>query len=258
MKLVFDVGNTNAVMGVYDGEELIEFWRLSTEGIRTADEVGMFIVVMFTKWKIDFEKIDDVVVSSVVPNIMYTLLHGIQKYLHMEAKIISVDGNTGLDFSNMQNPYELGADRIVNCMAARKLYGGPAIIIDYGTATTYDVIDENGKFIAGITSPGLRLSGDALFNGTALLGKVAITKPDTIIATDTITSVQAGLLYGHIGQSEYIVKKIKEELGEKFKDAKIIATGGLSKAIDEGTDIFDIVDSRLTLYGIKLYGDMND
>ncbi len=258
MKLVFDVGNTNCVMGVYDGEELLEFWRLSTDSIKTADEVGMFIVVMFTKWNIDFDKIEDVIVSTVVPNIMYSLVHGIQKYLNKEAKIISVDGNTGLDFSNMLNPQELGADRIVNCMAVHKLYGGPSIIIDYGTATTYDVIDKDGKFIAGITSPGLRLSGDALFNGTALLGKVAIAKPDSIIATDTITSVQAGLVYGHIGQTEYIVKKIKEELGDEFKNAKIIATGGLSKAIDEGTDIFDIVDSRLTLYGIKLYGDMND
>ncbi|MFV0519626.1 MAG: type III pantothenate kinase [Lachnospirales bacterium] len=257
MKLVFDVGNTNAVMGVYDEDELIEFWRLATENIKTADEIGMFIIVMFNKWNIKFEDIDDVIVSSVVPNIMYSLLHGIQKYFNIEAKVISVDGNTGLDFSNMQNPYELGADRIVNCMATHKLYTGPAIIIDYGTATTYDVIDGKGKFITGVTAPGLRLSADALFQGTALLGKVAITKPASIIATDTITSVQAGLLYGHIGQSEYIIKKIKSELGKDFETAKIIATGGLSKVIGEGTEIFDEVNSRLTLYGIKLYGDLN-
>ncbi len=257
MQLVLDVGNTNVVVGVYDADELIEFWRISTSSIKTADEFGMFITVMFDKWNINSNMIEDVVISSVVPTIMYTLEHGIQKYLGKDPIIVAVDKKTGLDFSTMQNPYELGPDRIVNCISGYKQYGGPIIVIDFGTATTYDAIDKDGKFLTGITAPGIKISADALFNGTALLGKVAIDKPDSILVTETISSVQAGLVFGHIGQTEYIVNKIKDEVGESFKDAKVIATGGLSKVIDEGTNIFDVVDNKLTLYGIKLYGDMN-
>ncbi len=257
MQLVLDVGNTNVVLGVYDNDELIEFWRISTSSIKTADEFGMFVTVMFDKWKIDSNKIEDVIISSVVPNIMYSLEHGVQKYLGKDPIIVQVDKETGIDFSIMQNPYELGADRIVNCIAGHKVYGGPIIVIDFGTATTYDAIDKDGKFLTGVTAPGIKISADALFNGTALLGKVAIEKPNSILVTETISSVQAGLVLGQVGQTEYIVNKIKEEIGESFKDAKVIATGGLSKVIDEGTDIFHEVDNKLTLYGIKLYGDMN-
>ncbi len=163
MQLVFDVGNTNVVIGIYKDDELLEFWRLNTDSIRTADEVGMFITVMFQKWNIDSSKIKDVIISSVVPNIMYSLEHGIQKYLNKDPIIVVVDKNTGLDFSSMQNPYELGADRIVNCIAGYKLYGGPIIVIDFGTATTYDAIDENGNFLTGITAPGIKISAEALF-----------------------------------------------------------------------------------------------
>ncbi|MFV0439904.1 MAG: type III pantothenate kinase [Lachnospirales bacterium] len=257
MKLVIDVGNTNVVMGIYEENKLLEYWRLSTSSIKTADEVGMFISVMFTKWKFDVDKVNDVIVTSVVPNIMYSLTHGVQKYLNIEPKIVSVEGKTGLNFNKMANPAELGADRIVNCIAGYNLYGGPIVVVDYGTASTYDAVDKDGNFVTGITAPGLKLTADALFAGTALLGKVAILKPDSILATDTITSIQSGLVYGHIGQSEYIISKIKEELGDSFKDAKIVATGGLSKVVSEGTDMFDVVDSKLTLYGTKLYGDMN-
>ncbi len=257
MQLVLDVGNTNVVAGIYKENELIEFWRINTSSIKTADEFGMFITVMFQKWNINSKEIRDVIISSVVPNIMYSLEHGVQKYLDIDPIVVSVDKNTGLDFSSMQNPHELGADRIVDCIAAYHLYGGPIIVIDFGTATTYDVIDKDGNFITGITAPGIKISADALFNGTALLGKVALDKPDSILATETISSVQAGLIFGHIGQTEYIVNKIKEELGDDFKDVKVVATGGLSKIVGEGTDIFDTIDNKLTLYGIKLYGDMN-
>ncbi len=257
MILVADVGNTNIVFGLYKNDELINYWRFATTSVKTSDEVGMFLTVMFNKWELDPKQLRKVVISSVVPNIMYSLINGVQKYLKIDPIVVSTDMNSNIKLTCMKNPNELGADRLVNAVGAYEKYGGPVMIIDYGTATTYDVVSQYGEFITGITAPGLKISSEALFNGTALLGKVEIKATGSLITTDTIESVQAGLVYGHIGQSEYMVNKIKEELGVEYDDMKIIATGGFSKVINEGTDIFTCVDKELTLDGIKLIGEMN-
>lgn len=257
MLLVVDVGNTNVVFGLYDGDKIREYFRMSTQNVSSADELGVFLVTVFDHANIKHKDIKDAIISSVVPNIMYSLVHGIKKYFGIDAKVVNADMKMALDLSNMENPYELGADRIVNCVGAYEIYKQPVMIIDYGTATTYDVVGRNGEFVAGITAPGIKICAEALFSKTALLGKVELKIPPSIIATNTIESIQAGILYGHIGQTEYMVNKLKTSLGEEFRDMKVVATGGLSKVIAEGTEVFDEVNTNLTLYGIKVLYDSN-
>lgn len=259
MVLVVDVGNTNIVFGLYKGEVLDNFWRFATDSVKTADEVGVLITTVFYKWKIDEKQIESVLISSVVPTVMYSLIHGIEKYLGILPKVVSIDMKSNLKFTNVNNPSELGSDRFVGLVAAYEQYGGdtPLMVIDFGTATTYDVIDKDGEFVTGITSPGLKICAEALFDGTALLGKVEIKMPKSLITSDTVESVQAGLVYGHIGQTEYMIEKLKKIENGKYKNMKVVATGGFSRVISEGTSLFDYVEHDLTLYGIKLMHDFN-
>ncbi len=255
MILVIDVGNTNIVVGAMEGTDLIGGWRMTSQYPHSSDEYGIMMLDFLRQRDIDITDIEDVMISCVVPDILYSLSNSFKRYFKKDPIIIGPGLKTGIDIRT-DNPREVGADRIVNVVAGYKLHGGPALIIDFGTATTYDVVTEKGEFIAGITSPGIRISADALWERAAQLPKFEIKRPKNILdAKNTITSMQAGLVYGYIGQVEYIATKVKEELG--VDKLKIIATGGLGKIIQEGTDIIDVYDPLLTLKGLSIIYDRN-
>lgn len=254
MLLVIDVGNTNIVLGLYDGPNLLRSWRMATGENRTSDEMGIFIYSLLGHSKIAPESLKSIVISSVVPNIMYSLTNGIRKYFEISPMIVSKKMELGIKL-NQVGERELGADRIVNCVAAYKLFGGPLIIADYGTATKYDALSKDGEFLTGITAPGIKISAEALFSRAALLGQVELTLPSSLMVKSTAESMQAGILFGRIGETEYIVNRLRSEMGEP--DAKVIATGGLAHTIAQGSDIFCEIVPGLTLEGMRILYEMN-
>ena len=254
MILVVDAGNTNITLGVFDGKELLGTYRMTTKISRTSDEYGIFITDLLEKNGLDPRKIEDVIISSVVPNIMHSFTNGIKKYFQIQPIIVGAGIKTGINIA-IANPKSMGADRIVDAVAAYELYGGPVIVIDFGTATTHDVITAEGALIAGVTSHGIRISANALWKDTAKLPEIEIKQPDTILAKNTVNSMQAGLFFGYVGQTEYIIKKLKQEL--QMDGIKVVATGGLGKIISDETDLIDIYDSDLTLKGLRIIYDYN-
>lgn len=254
MILVVDVGNTNTNFGVYDGEELKVKFRLMTKMPRTSDEWGMGIVDLLKMHKVDKSELEGCIISSVVPNVMHSLKGALERYVKVNPLIVGPGVKTGIKIIT-ENPREIGADRIVDAVAAYEKYGGPVLVMDFGTATTYDLVTEDGCFAAGITAPGIKISAKALWEDTAKLPEIEIKKPDSILAQETISSMQAGLVYGQIGQTEYIVKKVKEESG--IANLKVVATGGLGSIISEETDAIEIYDRQLTLEGLRLIYDKN-
>lgn len=254
MLLVIDVGNTNIVLGLYDGAELVKSWRMATDEKRTSDEMGLFMYSLFNHVQIPATSLKSIIISSVVPNIMYSLTNGIRKYFDIAPMIVSKDMKLGITL-NRAGQRELGADRIVNAVAGYKLFGGPVIVIDYGTATTYDVVSKTGEFLTGITAPGIKIAADALFSRAALLGKVELVLPHSLMVSSTTESVQAGILYGRIGETEYIVNRLKAEIGEPT--AMVIATGGLAHTVARGSEVFDHIVPSLTLDGLRLLYEMN-
>ncbi|MDF2586507.1 MAG: type pantothenate kinase [Anaerocolumna sp.] len=249
MLLVIDVGNTNITLGIFKAEELVASFRMTTKTPRTSDEYGITICNLLNSRNVAVNEIEAVIMASVVPGIMHSLKNSIIKYLNKTPFEIGTGTKTGIKIVT-PNPKEIGADRIVDAVAAYEIYGGPLIVIDFGTATTYDLISEDASFLAGITSPGIRICADALWNETAKLPEIEIKKPASILAKETISSMQAGLVYGYIGQTEYIVKKIIEESG--IQNMKVIATGGLGKIIADATDVIQIYDPTLTLKGLRI------
>ncbi len=250
MILVIDVGNTNIVLGAIDEGVLISSYRLTTQTPRTSDEYGITMIELLRQKSIMPKDIEAVVISSVVPDIIYSLINSIKKYFNKKPLIVGPGLKTGISIRT-DNPREVGADRIVNSVAAYELYGGPCMVIDFGTATTYDILNEKGEFIAGITSPGIRICADALWRRTAQLPHIEIKRTKGILdAKNTVTSMQTGLVYGYIGQVEYIVNKAKEEMN--CPELKIIATGGLAKVIQDGTNVIDHYDGLLTLRGLEI------
>lgn len=254
MLLVIDVGNTNITLGVFDGVNLVANFRLTTAIVRTSDEYGLLLCDLLRTKNIKKEDIDSVTISSVVPKVMYSLTSGIIKYIGVTPMIVGVGIKTGIKIAT-HNPKEVGADRIVDVVAAYEIYGGPVLVIDFGTANTYDLVTEDGSFIAGVTSPGLRIAANALWNDTAKLPEIEIALPNTILAKDTVTSMQAGLVYGCIGQTEYIVRRMLEEA--QIRQCKVVATGGLGKIIADNTSCIDVYDPHLTLKGLKIITDKN-
>lgn len=255
MLLVIDVGNTNMVFGVFDGEELIANWRLSTMSGRTADETGLMIRNLFEYSEVSVDDIEAIIVSSVVPNVMYSTLNGIKKFLKKDPIVVRAGIKTGINL-RMENPKEMGTDRIVNLVAAHELYGGPAIVVDYSTATTFDVVSEKGEFLTGITAPGLQTCADALYQKAANLPKFEIVSPGSVITKNTVESMQAGLVYGHIGEAKYIIKEIRKYF--HGMQMKVIATGGLGRVIhEEEAGIFDVYDPVLALQGLRLIYEKN-
>ncbi len=254
MVLVIDVGNTNITCGVYEKDALKTTFRITTKIPRTSDEYGVLFRDMLNSNDISTEDIEGVIIASVVPNVMHALVGAINRYVGKNPLIVGPGIKTGIMITS-DNPKEIGPDRIVDAVAAYVKYGGPVLVLDFGTATTYDLVTEDGKFPVGITAPGIRISAKALWEDTAKLPEIEIKKPKSILATETISSMQAGLVYGQIGQTEYIIKKVKEETG--YTNLKVVATGGLGRIIANETDTIDVYDSSLTLDGLKIIYDKN-
>lgn len=249
MLLAIDIGNTNLTFGLFDGDKILHKFRLTTSLPRTSDEFGVQIMEQLSHQSVSADDVEDVIIGSVVPKIMYSLTSGIKKYVKCDPIIVGQGTKTGIRIATT-NPAETGADRIVDAVGAYYLYGGPVMVIDYGTATTYDLVTADGSFVAGVTAPGIRISAKALWSNAAKLPEIEIVKPDSILAKSTITSMQAGLVYGTIGQTEYIIDKFREESG--LVDMKVVATGGLGRIISEGTKKIDVYDPELTLQGTRL------
>ena len=254
MILVVDVGNTNITYGVFDGDELVSTFRMMSKTPRTSDEYGIMIREMLKKNDIDRQEIEGICVASVVPNIMHSLLGGLSKYVNESILTVGAGTKTGIKIIT-EAPKEIGPDRIVDAVGAYVKYGGPILVLDFGTATTYDYITEKGEFAAGITAPGLRISAKALWEDTAKLPEIEIKKPKSIMAQETISSMQAGLVYGQIGQTEYIINQVKRESGRE--DLKVVATGGLGRIIADETDMIQVYDPMLTLEGLKFIYEKN-
>lgn len=254
MILVVDIGNTNIVMGVFKGNNILGSWKMLTKRDRTADEYGMYMLNFLQYAGIDKNEIKSSIVSSVVPNIIHSFTNSIKRYFKINPIIVGPGIKTGLMIKS-ENPKEVGADRITDAIAAFEIYGGPLIVVDFGTATTYDVISEKSEFLYGVTAPGIQISADAMWKNTAQLPNIEIKKPKSILAKNTVTSMQAGLVYGYIGQTEYIIKKIKTEL--KKPNIKVIATGGLGKIIYKATNEINVYDPQLMLKGLKIIHDRN-
>ena len=214
MLLAIDVGNTNITVGVFKGKEIVNTFRLTTKQSRTSDEYAIHLSGMLLQNGIRFQDIKDVIISSVVPNVMHSLTSAIIKYFNTKPIIIEAGVKTGIRVTS-KNPRQVGADRIVDAAAVYELYGGPAIVIDYGTATTFDLVDSDGTFTACVIAPGIRTSAQAMWSMAAKLPEFEIKKPKSILAQDTIACMQAGLVYGQIGQTEYIVKQMKKEFGKE-------------------------------------------
>ncbi len=254
MILVIDVGNTNMTLGVYDGENLKATFRLMTGTPHTSDEYGILITQILQNNGIDPKALDGSIIASVVPTVMHSLQKAVARYTDTRPLIVGPGVKTGIRITT-EDPRAIGADRIVDAVAAYEKYGGPVLVIDFGTATTYDLITADGCFTAGITAPGIRISSEALWLRTAKLPEIEIRKPKSILAQETISSMQAGLVYGQIGQTEYIIRKVREESG--LKDMKVVATGGLGRLISEETDMIQIYDPALTLEGLRLIYEKN-
>lgn len=247
MLLVIDVGNTHITLGVFEGKELKATFRTTAKQPRTSDEYGIQLCDLLEHKDFDIKEIKDVIVSSVVPDVMHSLGSAIIKYFGVKPLVPSTL-DMGLRI-NTEHPKEIGPDRIVDAVAAYEKYGGPVIVIDFGTATTYDVVTADGVFEGGVISPGIRTSARALWGGAAMLPEIEIKRPESVIAKETVSSMQGGLVYGYIGQTEYIVKKIK---AAGYENAKVVATGGLGNIIVPETDVIDVYDPQLTLEGLRL------
>ncbi|ABO65450.1 MULTISPECIES: type III pantothenate kinase [Geobacillus] len=253
MIFVLDVGNTNTVLGVYDGDELKYHWRIETSRAKTEDEYGMTIKALLNHVGLQFSDIRGMIISSVVPPIMFALERMCLKYFHIKPLIVGPGIKTGLDIK-YENPREVGADRIVNAVAGIHLYGSPLIIVDFGTATTYCYINEHKQYMGGAIAPGIMISTEALFARAAKLPRIEIARPDDIVGKNTVSAMQAGILYGYVGQVEGIVSRMK---AKSKVPPKVIATGGLAPLIASESSVIDVVDPFLTLTGLKLLYEKN-
>lgn len=253
MILVFDVGNTNMVLGVFQGQNVVEHWRMSTARHRTADEYGVLLKDLFDFSNLSMSDIKVIVLSSVVPPINATLELACRKYFHITPLIVGPGVKTGMPIK-YENPREVGADRIVNAVAGYEKYGGPLIIVDFGTATTFCTISAKGEYLGGAIAPGIGISTEALFARAAKLPRVEIAKPPSVIGKNTVNSMQAGILYGFVGQVNEIVYRIKQEMDG---NPLVVATGGLAREIARETAAIDHVDEYLTLHGLRIIYERN-
>jgi len=256
MLLAFDVGNTNIFLGIFKDGKLLANWRLQTENNKSADEYGMIINQLFSHGGFELRDINDIIISTVVPSVLFTLQHMFLKYFNLKAIVVEYGIETGLKIK-YDDPKQVGADRIVNAVAAFEKYGGPLIVVDFGTATTFCAISENAEYLGGTIAPGLKITLDALVEKTAQLPKVELGEPGRVICKNTVQSMQSGLVYGHMGVVSYILKKMKKELEEvtlSGNPVKVIATGGIATLMESGAEGIDHIDKLLTLEGLeKIY-----
>ena len=264
MLLALDVGNTNTVLGLYTlatshaPASLAAHWRVSTHRTQTADEYGVLFTNLFNLHGLSTTQVQHIIISSVVPPVESTLLQVCESYFHLKPLFVEPGIKTGMPVL-VDSPAELGADRLVNAIAAFEKYGGPAIVVDFGTATTFDVISAKGEYLGGVISPGLGISADALFSRAARLGRVDIKRPPKVIGTTTVTHIQSGLYYGYIGLVDGILERMIAEMdgGSAKVNPKIIATGGLAGLIAEDSRYISTIDDMLTLDGLRLVFERN-
>ena len=257
MLLAIDIGNTNIVLGVFDGERLQVSWRLATMRDRTSDELGVWVAQLFQHSRIDIAKVDGIAVSSVVPPLTRTATTMVDRYFKVKPLIVDGDTRTGMPVL-YENPSEVGADRIVNGVGAYERYGRssvrPVIVVDFGTATTFDAITAKGEYLGGVICPGIQISADALFQRAARLPRIDVRKPKQVIGRTTISSMESGLFYGYVGLVEGLVQRIRGELGSS---AVCVATGGLADVIAPETKTIEDVDPELTLRGLRIVWERN-
>ncbi len=254
MLLVMDVGNSNIKLGVFEGKKLLNSWRMHTSASRTSDEYGLSLINIIKHVGLSVDLIEGVAMSSVIPSLNYTLEHMVRFYIGKPLMIAGPGVKTGINI-RYENSREVGADRIVNSLAAHRLYGGPCIVIDFGTATTFNIINDRGEFIGGPICPGIRITADALTKNAARLPKIELTRPDKVVCRNTVANMQSGIIYGFTGLVEYLVRRIKAETG--FSDAKVIGTGGFCELISAEEPVFDIIDKTLTLTGLRMMYELN-
>jgi type III pantothenate kinase len=254
--LAVDIGNSNIVLGVFQGEELTEHWRIATRMDYTADELGVLLRGLFAGTRLGLEEVRQMVVSSVVPSLNQSIADMAVRQLGIEPLLIGPGIRTGMQI-RVDNPREVGADRIVNSVAAFQKYGGPAVVIDFGTATTFDAISVTGDYLGGAIAPGIKISMDALFSRAAKLPRFELTLPSGLegaIGKNTIEHMQAGFVFGFAGQIEGIVRRITDELGGS---PRVVATGGLAPLIAAHAGVIEIVDENLTLDGLRMLHELN-
>ena len=254
MILTLDIGNTNMKTALFDGMEMRQYWRISTNRNRTSDEYGMTLMNLMKHSGVERDQIKGIMMSSVVPQINFTIEHMCRSYFGMEPMKIEPGVKTGINIK-YENPRELGSDRIANAVAAYELYGGPCITIDFGTATSFGAISAKGEFLGGAICPGLKLAADALTEHTAKLPRFELVKPESVIGRNTVANMQAGIVYGYIGQIKYLVTRMKKEMG--VEGIKVIATGGLAVLVAGESSVIDVMDGLLTLKGLRIIYEKN-
>ncbi|MBM4454079.1 MAG: type III pantothenate kinase [Chloroflexi bacterium] len=253
MLLAADIGNTNITVGVFDGDKLKATWRIATGVHRMPDEYAILFLNLLERQRLKGSQITDVVICSVVPPLVGGFEELFQRYLNITPLVVGAGVKTGVRIC-MDNPREVGADRIVNAVAAHHLYGGPVIVIDLGTATTFDVVSAEGDYVGGSIAPGIAIATEALFTRTAVLPRVELIHPKKAIGRNTVSAMQAGIVYGYVGLIEGLVARIRKELGAK---AKVVATGGFAELLAAETSVIDVVNPDITLIGLRLIHAMN-
>ncbi|MDR3051368.1 MAG: type III pantothenate kinase [Oscillospiraceae bacterium] len=249
MLLTMDIGNTNIKIALFRGQDLAQYWRISTDSGRTSDEYGILLASLFGHCGLTLGEVDGIMISSVVPTVNFTIEHMCDMYFGLEPHFLTPDTSTGIRIC-YENPRELGSDRIANAVAAYTLYGGPCIFIDFGTATSYGVVTARGEFAGGAIAPGIKLAAEALVNGAARLPRVELQKPDATIARTTVSNMQSGLIYGYVGSVDYLVTRMKQEIGDPA--TRVIATGGMARLVTPESAMIDQIDGLLTLKGLRI------
>ncbi len=252
MLLVVDVGNTNIVLGLMDGYEVKHHFRITT-GSRTTDEFGMTLLQLLALQGVDKADIEGAAIGCVVPSTLYSINKGIRRYLGLESLVVGQGVKTGMPVRT-DNPREVGADRIVNAVAAREAYGAPVVVVDFGTATTFDCVDASGAYAGGVIAPGYQISAEALFTRTSKLPRVQVERPRKVVGTNTVHSMQSGLFWGYVGLVDGIASRCKAELGG---EVPCVATGGLANLVSGDSAEIDRVDDSLTLRGLRILWDRN-
>ena len=254
MLLTIDVGNTNMVFGLLDGPTLVGSFRLMTDTNRTSDEIGLTVCQYFRRFDLKTEQVEAILIASVVPQVMYTLSSAIVKYFGKKPIVVDEDVKTGIRYPTGEG--RLGSDRSVACVAAMEKYGTPLVVLDFGTATTVDALDRDGVYRGGCILAGMRIFADTLAQKTALLPRIELERPDSVLGLSTVTQIQAGSVLGYIGAMEYLIRETKRELG-CGDDVKVVATGGLARMVSDNTPLIDIVDPQLILDGLRIIYERN-
>ena len=254
MFFAIDVGNTKIKIGTFDGKNLLTTFRMNSQIVHTTDEYGLMLKQIPEVQGIDLTKIEGAIISSVVPKVMESLHNAIVKYFVIKPIIVGPGIKTGIKLTS-SNPKEVGADRLVDVVSGYEKYGGPLLVIDFGTATTYNLVTADGSFSVGITAPGVKISAKALWEDAAKLPEIEIKKPSSILATETVTSMQAGLIYGQIGATKYIIEQVKKEMG--YDNLKVVATGGMGSIISPEVEEIDYYDINLTIDGLRILYEKN-